>query len=90
MRLAPGATPLLAPPEASPFPAIVPAQCVPCPLDVSVFSASVLVQIDDGEEGKAFRVELGGGDAVTGGDLGAAGISAIYVSELGELISTQQ
>ncbi len=31
-RSAPGATPLLSPPEAAPEPTIVPATCVPCPL----------------------------------------------------------
>ena len=42
-NVAPGATPFFAPAEASPFPPTVPAQCVPCPLDVSEFSASIQV-----------------------------------------------
>ena len=44
-RVAPGATPFLAPAAASPFPPTVPAQKVPCPLDVSEFSASIHVLV---------------------------------------------
>ena len=43
--VAPGATPFLAPADASPLPPTVPAQCVPCPLEVSEFSASIQVRV---------------------------------------------
>lgn len=52
------------------------------------FSLSTMFQVVPSQVGDTFRVELGGGDAVTGGDLLFSNVALQFVSEFGSLIGS--